>query len=165
MSEILGAIASAFSWTFPAANSAVTLVLGGLIGQVIRILFSWIGKPARDRKQEAERKQREADREADRQFLRQEFETFAVKFQEKTWKSENPGQIIPEPLMAEFSQRAQATSSVLFASFGARAGMSFEAELTKGRSGTCKGCGKIDVLNAKGYCSQCQQKLPPDGGP
>ena len=40
MSGILGAISSVFSWTFPAANSAVTLVLGGIIGWGIRELLS-----------------------------------------------------------------------------------------------------------------------------
>jgi hypothetical protein len=52
VSGILGAIASAVSWTFPAANSAVTLLLGGLVGWGIRELLSLPGRKARQIAQE-----------------------------------------------------------------------------------------------------------------
>ena len=47
------AIAGVWSWTFPSPNSAVTLVLGGILGQLIRLLFSLIGKRKREQKEDA----------------------------------------------------------------------------------------------------------------
>jgi hypothetical protein len=49
VNEVLRVISSAFSWTFPAPNSVVTLVLGAILGQIARIVFTSIGRRVRSR--------------------------------------------------------------------------------------------------------------------
>lgn len=88
MSGILGAFANAFSWTFPSPNSAVTLILGGLVGWGIRELLSLPGRSAR------ERRQMELMKRAASQAL------------EEDWQRRNPGKPITAPVYEQIAASA-----------------------------------------------------------
>lgn len=101
MSGILRALTTAFSWTFPAANSVVTLVLGGLVGWGIRELLSLPGRGARDRK------------------LSDLMKTAARQALEEDWQKRHPGEALT---IAVHDQIAASVDTAIFHITGDSAG-------------------------------------------
>jgi hypothetical protein len=146
-------IISLFTWAF-----VVSLILAGIVGAVIRELFLWILRPVREPRQ----------MELMKTAVREGIEAF--------WHREHPGEPMTEPVR---EQIANTSTGIVLAEMTYRAngllwgirkpGESSPAAgsllMYGGSNGICKGCGKQDLLNVKGYCRECQQKLPPDGGP
>jgi len=111
VSAVLGAIATAFSWTFPATNSAVTLVLGGLIGWCIRELLSLPGRSARERKQAEAVKA--ASKEGAREGAKEAMKEYA------DWQGKHPGEPVTEPVREQIAATAAEAAVVGVGHIGA----------------------------------------------
>ncbi|MGA2436338.1 MAG: hypothetical protein ABSG25_13760 [Bryobacteraceae bacterium] len=120
------------------------LILAGVVGWGIREILSLPGRRAR------EHKQAELIKAATKAAVIEGIKEY------DDWRSKHPGEPMTEPVRQQIANTS--ASNVL-------AEMTSSVFLQGGIIGDCKNCGKRDLLNLKGYCRECQQKLPPDGGP